>query len=140
MTGQARYRMEDGTGGRSLRALKASALFTLAAAAATAAVYALAHWPFGLPELAVPLFLGTVASILLAWQEGALETDPRGFMHRFMLGLAMKLLASLAAVALILFLLPRRHGVRLALTFAVLYLVFLAFTTVRLSARPRNRP
>ncbi|MCC6838962.1 MAG: hypothetical protein IT230_02260 [Flavobacteriales bacterium] len=125
---------------RPQRTLRAVALFTLAAGAATFAVYTLAHWPFGLPELGVLLFLGGVTALLLNWQEGAMAHDPRGFMLRFMTGLVLKLIAGLFAVAALLFLLPRSHGVRLALTFAVLYLGFLAFSTMRLSARSRGLP
>lgn len=117
---------------------KATLLFTLAAGGATYAVYALAQWAFGPAEVAALLFIGTLSGLLLAWQEKALVTDPRGFMGRFMVGLMVKLLASLFAVAIILFLLPRRQGVVLGLTFAVLYLAFLAFTTVRLSNRSRR--
>lgn len=116
----------------------ATALFTLAAGAAAFGVYTLAQWPFGAAEAGSLLFLGTLSGLLLSWQEKGLVTDPRGFMNRFMLGLMVKLLASLFAVAIILFLLPRDKGVRLGLTFAVLYLAYLAFSTIRLSNRSRR--
>lgn len=122
-----------------MHAWKASLLFTLAAGAATYALYSLAQWPFGAPQLAVLAFLGALTAVLLAWQEKAMAADPNGFMHRFMLGLVIKMLASLLAVAVILIALPRENAVLLVLTFAVLYLAFLAFSTVRLSGRSRNQ-
>lgn len=121
-----------------MQAWKATLLFTLAAGAATYAVYTLAQWPFGVAEAGSLLFLGALSGLLLAWQENALVSDPGGFMNRFMLGLMVKLMGSLFAVAIILYLLPRSKGVLLGLTFAVLYLAFLAFTTVRLSNRSRR--
>lgn len=127
-------------GGRGLRSFSAVTLFTLAMGAATYAVYALAKWPFGMPQLGVLLFLGGLTMLLLSWQERAMAKDPRGFMLRFMTGLVLKLIAGLFAVAAILFLLPRAEGVRLALTFALLYLAFLAFSTMRLTLRSRNLP
>ncbi|MBP8822051.1 MAG: hypothetical protein KBH07_00235 [Flavobacteriales bacterium] len=125
---------------RPLPSIPAVALFTVAAGGATYAVYALAHWAFGTRELGVLLFLGGLTTLLLSWQERAMAHDPRGFMLRFMTGLVIKLIAGLFAIAAILFLLPRGQGVRLALTFAVLYLAYLAFSTMRLTLRSRNLP
>lgn len=113
-------------------------LFTVACGGATYAVYQMLHWPFGAGPWAVILFLGALTAVLLLWQERALVLDPKGFMMRFMAGLVVKLLAGLAAVAAILVLLPRDQGLRLSLTFAALYLAFLAFSTVRLSRLSRN--
>lgn len=125
---------------RSLQSIGAVALFTLAMGAAMYAVYKLAKWPLGWPQVGVLLFLGGLTMLLLAWQERAMARDPRGFMLRFMTGLVIKLIAGLFAVAAILFLLPRTEGVRLALTFSLLYLAFLAFSTMRLTLRSRNLP
>jgi len=88
----------------------------------------------------VLLFLFLLTALLLIRQEGNLSADPRRFTSGFMAGLAIKLLAGAAAVAAILSLLPRDAAVRLTLTFAVLYLAFLAFSTMRLGAVLRNLP
>jgi len=115
-------------------------LFGIAVGAATYAVFRLAHWPFGLSHVAVLFFWTLLSAALQVWQEEGLITDPKGFMLRFMSGLVIKLLVALAAVAAILALLPRERAVPLALLFAVLYLAFLAFSTLRLSSRSRNAP
>lgn len=85
-------------------------------------------------------FLAVLTGCLLVWQENGLTADPKGFMFRFMIGLVLKLISALVAVVAILLLLPRSRAIPLALTFAALYLAFLAFSTVRLSARSRNAP
>ncbi|MCI1751813.1 MAG: hypothetical protein LKM36_02795 [Flavobacteriales bacterium] len=118
----------------------AVAAFTLAVGAALYAVCMLVHWPFGAAQVAMLAFLAALTAVLHLWQENGLIEDPKGFMFRFMLGLIIKLGSSLVAIAAILLLLPRERALPLALTFAVLYLAFLAFSTVRLSARSRNAP
>lgn len=135
---RAERRMNDRSG--TYRTLFAILLFTLATGAATYAVCLLAHWPFGLPQLAMLGFLAVLTGALHIWQESAMLTDPKGFMFRFMIGLVLKLGSALVAVVAILMLLPRARAVPLALTFALLYLAFLAFSTVRLSARSRSLP
>ena len=124
----------------AFRSLIAVLLFTVAMGAATYAISLLAHWPFGLPQLAMLAFLAVLTALLHLWQENAMVTDPKGFMFRFMIGLVLKLVSALVAVVAILMLLPRGKAVPLALTFALLYLAFLAFSTVRLSTRSRNLP
>lgn len=69
-----------------------------------------------------------------------MAADPKGFMSRFMLALALKLVVSLVAVAAILLLKPRSEAVPLALTFAALYLIFLVFSTAWLGRSARNAP
>lgn len=122
------------------RSLVAVAAFSIAAGAATYGAYQLGHWPFGAPQLAMVGFLAILTGGLLLWQENGLATDPKGFMFRFMIGLMLKLISALVAVVAILLLLPRDRAVPLALTFAALYLAFLIFSTVRLSARSRTAP
>ena len=123
-----------------LSSLTAVVLFGIAVGAATYALFRLAHWPFGLAHLAILAFWTMLSAALQIWQEGGLVDDPKGFMFRFMIGLVLKLLVALAAVAAILVLLPRERSVPLALMFAALYMAFLAFSTVRLSSRSRNAP
>lgn len=124
----------------AFRSLMAVVVFSLAAGAGTYGVYMLAGWPFGLPQLALLGFLAVLTGGLVMWQENGLAKDPKGFLFRFMIGLVIKLIAALAVVAGILLLLPRARALPLALTFAVLYLLFLVFSTVRLSNRSRNLP
>jgi|GEM_PF-483258 uncharacterized membrane protein YccF (DUF307 family) len=137
MPGPAPMRAERRIAYRSLIAIL---LFTVAVGAATYAICLLAHWPFGLPQLAMLAFFAVLTGALHLWQESAMLTDPKGFMFRFMIGLVLKLLSALVAVVAILMLLPRGKAVPLSLTFAALYLAFLAFSTVRLSTRSRNLP
>ena len=120
--------------------MAALAVFSLAVGAATYAVFQLAHWPFGRAQMAMLVFLAVLTGVLHLWQEQGLAKDPRGFMFRFMIGLVLKLAVALAVVAGMLILLPRSRAVPLALTFALLYLCFLVFSTVRLSSRSRNAP
>ena len=120
--------------------LVAVSAFTLAVGAALYAVSVLAHWSFGMPQLAMLGFLAALTAVLHLWQENGLVEDPRGFMFRFMLGLMIKFAMALVVIAAILLLLPRTRAVPLALTFAALYLAYLAFSTVRLSTRSRNAP
>lgn len=122
------------------RILIATGLFTLVMAGLAYGAFRLAGWPFERPEWAALLFLAVGSAALLLWQERAMYLDPQGFMRRFVIGLALKMVAALFAVALILFLFPREHGVRLALTFALFYLAFLVFTTSRLSRESRRLP
>lgn len=122
------------------RSLTAVLAFSLAVGAAMYGVHKLAHWPFGAPQLAMIGFLAALTGALHGWQEDALAKDPKGFMFRFMLGLVLKLVAALVAVVAILLVLPRGRALPLALTFAVLYLAFLAFSTVRLSSLSRKAP
>ncbi len=113
-------------------------LFGLAAGALAYGLSMLLHWPFGLPQLAVWGFLTLVSAVLLNWQEAGLARDPRNFMFRFMTGLVLKMLSALLVVAVILIVLPREEGVQLAVLFALLYLMFLAFSTLRLNRISRK--
>jgi hypothetical protein len=120
--------------------LKALAVYTLAVGAALYALFILLHWPFGMPQLAMLLFLALLTGVVHAWQEHALATDPKGFMFRFMAGLALKLVVAVVSIAALLLLLPRARSLPLALTFAGLYLLFLVFSAVQLSTRSRRAP
>ena len=123
-----------------IRTLAAVVLFGIAIGAASYALFRLAHFPFGLPHLAILAFWTTLSAAMQIWQEAGLIGDPKGFMFRFMVGLVVKLLVALSAVAAILALRPRDEAVPLALLFTGLYLAFLAFSTIRLSSRSRTAP
>lgn len=115
----------------------------LFAACTGAALYGVLHGlrlPFSWHYAAALVYLTVITVVLHTWQENALLTDPKGFVNRFMLGLVLKMMLSLALIVAVLFLLPRPVALPLALSFAALYLAFLVFSTVRLSARSRNAP
>jgi F0F1-type ATP synthase assembly protein I len=94
------------------------------------------HWSYGL----VIGYLAGFTLFLHRWQEGALHTDPKGFVRRFMTGLVLKMLISLFLLLAIVFLVPRDLALPLALTFALLYLAFLGFSTARLVGFSRDLP
>ncbi len=94
------------------------------------------HWAYG----AVIGYLAAFTLFLHRWQEGTMHTDPKGFVRRFMTGLVLKMLVSLFLLLAIVFLVPRELALPLALTFALLYLAFLGFSTARLVGFSRNLP
>jgi cobalamin synthase len=124
----------------SFRTTGAVLLFSLCVGLAAWALHALLGRPFGLAQWAMVAFLAVLTGGLHLWQEQALTADPKGFLFRFMLGLIIKLVTALLVIVTLLLLLPRAQALPLALTFALLYLLFLAFSTVRLSARSRRLP
>ncbi len=94
------------------------------------------HWAYA----AVIGYLTLTTYLLHHWQEGAMHTDPKGFVRRFMTGLVVKMLVSLFLLLAIVFLVPRELALPLALTFALLYLAFLGFSTARLVNLSRSMP
>jgi hypothetical protein len=77
---------------------------------------------------------------LHAWQEPDLDTDPKGFVRRFMLGLFLKMMVSLLVLVAMVFFIPAAQSIPLALSFALLYVAYLAFSTVRMSQLLRKSP
>ena len=69
-----------------------------------------------------------------------MASDPKGFVRRFMAGLMLKMLLSLAVLFALLIRAPEKNVMPNGIAFAVLYLAFLAFSTVRLSALSRKLP
>ncbi len=93
------------------------------------------------PIHAVPLaYLSILSFLSLQWQERAMVTDPKGFVRRFMTGLVGKMLFSMIVLLVLVLLVPRPQAIPLALSFGLLYLAFLVFTSVRLTGRVRNLP
>ncbi len=113
----------------------AVAAFSALVAAATYGVLTLLglhpSWAYG----ALIALLGVATWLLHAWQEGQLLTDPKGFVRRFMLGLVLKMMMALLLIVLVVMVLPRALALPLALAFAIQYLAFLAFSTIRLMGR-----
>lgn len=116
----------------------AVAAFSAVVAVATYGVLALlgVHpgWIYG----ALVAFLGVATWLLHTWQEGQLLNDPKGFVRRFMLGLVLKMMMALLLIVLIVVALPHELALPLALAFAVQYLAFLGFSTIRLMGRSRT--
>jgi hypothetical protein len=69
--------------------------------------------------------------VLHAWQEGGRGGDPKVFVRRFMAGLVIKMMLSLMALVVLLVVLPKDRLVPAAITFVLLYLAFLGFSTAR---------
>ncbi|MBK8498611.1 MAG: hypothetical protein IPL52_07290 [Flavobacteriales bacterium] len=78
-----------------------------------------------------------VTFILLAWQEGS-KARTNIFIRRFMGGLVMKLMGSLIVFAFLLKAAPDEVDKPLTVAFAGLYVVYLAFSAVRLSRVSRT--
>ncbi|MBK9175306.1 MAG: hypothetical protein IPM46_02995 [Flavobacteriales bacterium] len=81
-----------------------------------------------------------ITIVLHLWQEHAMVADPKGFVRRFMAGLMLKMLLSLTVLVVLLLRAPTETVMPSGITFALLYLAFLAFSTVRLSALSRQLP
>ncbi len=85
-------------------------------------------------------FFALLTFILHTWQERVHGTDPKAFVRRFMAGLVIKMMLSLVTLLVLLITLPREHLIPVAITFALLYLAFLAFSTSRSVGLMRQRP
>ena len=85
------------------------------------------HWPHA---IIATWFFG-VSLLLHNWQERDLSADLKRFMRRFMTGLVLKLLASLALLAAMLFILDHDRK-PFMIVFVLWYLAFLGFSTARL--------
>ena len=94
--------------------------------------------PFTWPFIALLTYFPLVSGLLLLWQERAMTADLRHFIHRFMLGLVVKLLGSLALLAILIRLSPPSELSPLVVTFTLLYFVWLGFSTGRLGTRLRR--
>ena len=86
------------------------------------------------------LWFAAITTVLHLWQEHSMASDPKGFVRRFMAGLMLKMLLSRAVLFALLSRAPEETVMPNGIAFAVLYLAFLAFSTVRLSALSRKLP
>lgn len=77
---------------------------------------------------------------LHTWQEHGLATDPKGFVRRFMGGLMLKMLLSLVLLVVLVLRLPGEQVANVGISFAVLYIAFLVFSTTRLMRMVRTAP
>lgn len=83
-------------------------------------------------------YFAGVTGVLHRWQESGLAIDPQGMVRRFMTGLVIKMLVSLLVLVVLVLIAPKHLAMQLGVGFGALYLAFLAFSTVRLSALLRR--
>lgn len=107
-------------------------LFTLACAAALFIVLRAVQAPLSTHYFLALLYFAAITFFLHRWQENTFAADPKGFVRRFMTGLVLKMFASIAVLVVGMLLVPHELLVPFTLSFAVLYLAFLAFSTARL--------
>lgn len=117
-------------------------VFTLACGAAMFAILRTVQAPLTAHYLIALLYFAVFTFFLHRWQEANFATDPKGFVRRFMTGLVLKMFASIAVLVTCMLLLPPDLLVPFTLSFAVLYLAYLVFSTARLMrlSRPTARP
>jgi hypothetical protein len=96
--------------------------------------------PFSWPFIALLIYFPVVSGVLLLWQERAMLADLRHFIHRFMLGLVVKLLGSLVLLAILIHFSPKSDLSPLVVTFTLLYFIWLGVSTGRLGLRLRRSP
>jgi hypothetical protein len=113
-------------------------LFTLACAGAVHGVHWASGKAMGQATWGVISYFMLLTLLLHAWQEPALEEDPKGFVRRYLAGLSIKMLLSFMVLVLLLLLLPKQDLLPLALSFILLYLAYLAFSTGRMAMLMRK--
>lgn len=106
--------------------------FTLACVAGLALTARALRLPWDPVFLGMPLYFAVLTFLLHRWQEKALAGDPKGFVQRFMTALVVKMFASVAVLVLLLLTTAERFITPMALGFAVLYLAYVVFSTIRL--------
>jgi len=116
------------------------AIFTFCCAAILIGVLFLLGSPIKAHYLGVLLYFAALTGLIHAWQENGLTTDPKGFVRRFMAALMGKMLLSMVMIMVLLLFAPIAIRVPLALSFAVLYLAFLVFSTLRLFNLAKQPP
>ncbi len=115
------------------------ALFTLFC---SLLVWLITWWlklPMGALQWGVISYFMSLTFLLHAWQESALERDPNGFVGRYFAGLTIKMFLSFGLLVLLLTSVERSARLPLAITFIVLYLAYLGFSTARMTFAIRKR-
>lgn len=116
------------------------AIFTACCGVALYGMLALLGVPLTVHFAGILLFFAAFTGLLHAWQEHAFGADPKGFVRRFMAALMGKMFLSLVILVVLLITLPAALTVPVALSFALLYLAFLVFSTVRLMRLGKSTP
>lgn len=96
--------------------------------------------PFSWPFAAMLAWFATVTLGLLSWQERAWGPAVQPFIRRFMGGMVLKLLGSMVLLFVLVRSIPEAMVREVASTFLLLYLAYLAFTTIWLVGRMRSIP
>lgn len=107
-------------------------VFTLACAAALFFILRAVQAPITVHYFIALLYFAAITFFLHRWQENNLAADPKGFVRRFMTGLVLKMFLSIAVLVVCMLLVPGDLLVPFTLSFAVLYLAYLVFSTARL--------
>lgn len=115
-------------------------LFTLCCAAALIGVLLLSGADLTAHFVGILVYFAAITAVLHGWQEQAFVTDPKGFVRRFMAGLMLKMFLSVVVLVILLLTVPKSISIALSLSFAVLYLAFLAFSTLRLMRLSTTAP
>lgn len=114
------------------RSLTVVPLFGIACTAALFCGLYYTGTPFSWPFALLLVYFTLVTLVLLLWQERKGRTDVKGFIRRFMAGMVIKLMGSMLLLFILLKVVPKETASPLAVSFALLYLSFLAFSTIRL--------
>lgn len=115
-------------------------LFSAVCVAATWGALAITGHTFSWPFAVILAWFAGISLVLLSWQERAWGPNVQPFIRRFMGGLVIKLLVSLALLFILINAVPAGTATPLAAAFALLYLAFLGFSTAWLVARMRSAP
>ncbi|MBL7953278.1 MAG: hypothetical protein JNM62_16345 [Flavobacteriales bacterium] len=107
-------------------------VFTLACAAVLFVILRAVKAPITTHYLFALVYFAAITFFLHRWQENNFATDPKGFVRRFMTGLVLKMFASIAVLVVCMLLVSAELLVPFTLSFAVLYLAYLVFSTARL--------
>jgi hypothetical protein len=108
-------------------------LFTLVCALATWLVLRMLGLPMLQAHWGILSYFLVITSILHGWQEASITTDPKGFVRRFMAGLSIKMFLSFFVLLAIMLAISNDSLLSVSLTFILLYLAFLGFSTARLT-------
>ena len=106
-------------------------VFTLVCGGLLAGVLLLLSIPLTLHYLVVLLYFAGITGVLHAWQDKGALIDPKIAVRRFMASLAIKLFLSMTLLLVLLLTAPKEIRLPLGLAFAILYLSFLVFSTLR---------
>jgi hypothetical protein len=108
-------------------------LFTLACAFTVWLAFMYAGIRMGQMEWGILSYYMLITLFLHAWQERAMLHDPGGFVRRYVAGLGLKMLASFMVLVLLLLRISGERVLPVVLTFILLYLAYLAFSTARMT-------
>ena len=115
-------------------------LFTLVCAAVTCCVLWLTGNPIDQRIWGIISYFMLLSTVLHAWQERSMITDPKGFIRRYLTGLSIKMFLSLIVLVVLLLATAKADRLPIAVTFILLYLAYLGFSTARMAMLIRKVP